>query len=234
MIDTLQEYGTELKKTRVVIADDHPLVRQALKNVLERQDDIEVIAEASDGEEAVELALQLLPDVLIMDIKMPKLNGLDATRRIKKTCHQTAVLVLTFYDDYQHILTIMEAGAAGYLTKDIFGDEVITSVRRVAAGETVLSSSVSQQVMHLALRHQISPMRAVSKNVINDREVDMLKMAAAGKTNKEIAMKLNFSERTVKAYFIEIFNKLNANSRTLAVIIALKSGILTLDDVEIG
>lgn len=217
----------------IMLADDHPLLRQALRNVLEKQTDFEIIAEASDGEEAVRLAVGLVPNVVIMDIGMPKLNGLEATQQIKAKCPSIAILVLTVHDDSEHILSILEAGAAGYLTKSVFGEEVIHAVRGVVAGETVLSASVSEQVIKYALRHVVTkrlPLDMVER--ITARELEILRLAAIGMSNKDIAQKLDLSERTVKGYLAEIFSKLNVGSRTEAVITALRCGVLTLDDLN--
>ena len=217
----------------IMLADDHPLLRQALRNVLETQTDFKIIAEASDGEEAVRRAVELVPNVVIMDISMPKLNGLEATQQIKAKCPSIAILVLTVHDDSEHILSILEAGAAGYLTKSVFGEEVIHAVRGVVAGEAVLSASISQQIIKYALRHVVTkrlPLDTVER--ITARELEILRLAAMGMSNKDIAQKLDLSERTVKGYLAEIFSKLNVSSRTEAVITALRSGALTLDDLK--
>jgi len=216
----------------IMLADDHPLLRQALRSVLEKQSDFEIIAEASDGEEAVRLAVELVPNVVIMDIGMPigmpKLNGLEATRRIKAKCPSIAILVLTVHDDSEHILSILEAGASGYLTKSVFGKEVIHAVHGVVAGGTILSASISQQIIKHALRH-------ITKDggeKITGRELEILRLAAGGIGNKDIAQKLDISERTVKGYLAEVFSKLNVSSRTEAVISALRAGFFTLDDLD--
>jgi len=229
--------GFDLNRERpdnitIMLADDHPLLRQALRSVLDKQADFKIIAEANDGEEAVRLAVELVPNVVIMDIGMPKLNGLEATRQIKAKCPSIAILVLTVYDDSEHILSILEAGAAGYLTKRVFGDEVIHAVRGVAAGETVLSASVSQQIIKYAVRHIAKPLQVDAVEKITGRELEILRLAATGMSNKDIAQKLDLSERTVKGYLAEIFSKLNVGSRTEAVITALRSGVLTLDDIK--
>ncbi|HEY81921.1 MAG TPA: response regulator transcription factor [Dehalococcoidia bacterium] len=216
----------------IMLADDHPLLRQALRNVLEKQADFKIIAEAGDGEEAVKLATELVPDVVIMDIGMPKLNGLEATRQIKEKCPRIAILVLTVHDDSEHILGILEAGAAGYLTKSVFGDEVVCAVRGVAAGETVLSPSISQRIIKHALRHIAKPLPLDVGEKITSRELDILRLAAKGLSNKDISLKLDLSLRTVKGHLSEIFSKLNAGSRTEAVITALRAGILTIDDLN--
>jgi NarL family two-component system response regulator LiaR len=216
----------------IMLADDHPLLRQALRSVLEKESDFEIIAEVDDGEEAVRLTTELIPNVVIMDISMPKLNGLEATRQIKAACPNVAILVLTVHDDSEHILGILEAGAAGYLTKSVFGEEVIHAVRGVVAGETVLSPSISQQVIRHALRHITKPVFLDAGEKITSRELEILGMAARGMSNKDIAQRLDLSLRTVKGYLAEIFAKLNVGSRTEAVITALRVGILTLDDLD--
>lgn len=220
------------KKTRVMLADDHPLLRQALRQVLEKQPDIEVIAEASDGEEAVRFATELVPDVVIMDISMPNLNGLEATRRIKACCPAIGVLVLTVHSDNEHILGILQAGAGGYLTKSVYGDEVVHAVRALVCGETVLARSVSQEIFKYAFRHAIKPTTLNVNDQLSARELDVLNLAAKGISNKDIALRLGLSVRTVKAYLADIFLKLNVASRTEAVIVSLKKGIISIDDLE--
>ena len=216
----------------IMLADDHPLLRQALKSVLEKQTDFEIIAEASDGKEAVRLAVELVPNVVIMDIGMPKLNGLEATRQIKAKCPSIAILVLTVHDDSEHILSILEAGAAGYLTKSVFGKEVIHAVHGVVAGGTILSASISQQIIKYALRHTTKPLPLNAGEKITGRELEILRLAASGLGNKDIAQRLDLSERTVKGYLAGVFSKLNVSSRTEAVISALRAGFFTLDDLD--
>jgi len=222
----------KVNKTRIMLADDHPLLRQALRNVLEKQHDFEVIAEASDGEEAVKLATKLIPDVVIMDISMPKLNGLEATRQIKANCPTIAVLVLTVHSDKEHVINILQAGAGGYLTKSVYGDEVIHAVRALVAGETVLSPSVSRQIFKYALQHITKPLSLDTGDKLTGRELEILRLAARGISNKDIALRLDLSLRTVKGYLADLFLKLNAASRTEAVITSLRKGIFTLSDIE--
>ena len=219
-------------KITIMLADDHPLLRQALADILNKQADFEIIAEASDGEEAVKLATELAPDVVIMDISMPKLNGLEATRQIKARCPNVAILVLTVHSDSEHILGILEAGAAGYLTKSVFGKEVINAVRGVASGETVLSAPILQQILKHALQLMPKPFDLSTGEKLSSRELGILKLAARGMSNKDIALKLDLSPRTVKAYLAEIFSKLRVGSRTEAVITGLRAGFLALDDIE--
>jgi NarL family two-component system response regulator LiaR len=224
--------GRKSKKTRIIIADDHPLLRQALKDALKKNADFEVIAEASDGEEAVKLATELVPDVVIMDISMPNLNGLEATKQIKESNPSIAVLVLTVHSDSEHIMSILRAGAGGYLTKSVYGDEVTHAVRALVSGETVLSPAVSQQIFKYAFQHSTKPKNLGTGNTLSSRELAVLNLAARGMSNKDIAQRLGLSLRTVKGYLADLFLKLNVASRTEAVIIGLRQGILTLKDLE--
>ena len=224
--------GSKRDKVTIMLADDHPLLREALRNVLEKEPDFEIVAEASDGEETVRLATEIIPHVVIMDISMPKISGLEATRQIKAKCPSIAVLVLTVHDDSEHILSILEAGAAGYLTKSVFGKEVINAVRGVASGETVLAPLVSEKIIKHALRYAAKPVSLGLGEKITGRELEILRLAAYGMSNKDIAERLELSLRTVKGYLQEVFSKLNVTSRTEAVITALRSGIITLDDIK--
>jgi len=228
-IDTGQ-VGKE--KITILIADDHPLLRQALRHLLEKYEEFEIVAEANDGEEAVKLTTELMPDIVIMDIVMPKLNGLEATRQIKAKFPVVAVLVLTVHSDIEYILGILEAGAAGYLMKTVFGEEVVNAIRSVATGETILSAPVLSQLLKYARRYPTKPFHLDTKEKISTRELEILKLLCKGISNKEIARFLNLSERTVKSYLVDIFSKLRVSSRTEAVIIGLRHGFLNVDDLE--
>ncbi|MBA7651405.1 Transcriptional regulatory protein DegU [subsurface metagenome] len=235
MTEVLSEFDLDRDqphKITIILADDHPLLRQALANVLNKEADFKIVAEAGDGEEAVKLATELVPDVVIMDISMPKLNGLEATRQIKAKCPNIAILALTVHSDSEHILGILEAGAAGYLTKTVFGEEVIHAVRGVASRETVLSAPILQQILKHALPLMTKSMNLDVREKLTAREMGILKLAAKGMSNKDIALKLDLSPRTVKGYLADIFSKLGVGSRTEAVITGLRAGFLTLDDLE--
>ncbi len=235
MTEVLSEFDSgqdQHRKVTIMVADDHPLLRWALRNILNKEADLEIIAEVSDGEEAVKLATELVPDVVIMDITMPKLNGLEATRQIKAKCPSIAILVLTVHSDSEHILGILETGAAGYLIKTVFGEEVIHAVRGVASGEAVLSTPILQQVLKSALRLRAKPLNLGSGEKLTSRDLGILKLAARGMSNKDIALKLDLSPLTVKVYLANIFSKLRVGSRTEAVITGLRAGFLTLDDLE--
>ena len=219
-------------KTTILVADDHPLLRQSLRNVLEKEADFEVVAEASDGEEAVKLAIELEPDVVIMDIDMPKIDGLEATRRIKSSRLSIAVLVLTIYSDDQHVLGILKAGAAGYLTKSVFAEEVVQSIRGVIAGEMVLSPLIGQKLLKQAARYPTKPVSLQFGEKLTTRELEILKLAARGLSNNNIAKELGLALGTVKVHLANVFSKLNAGSRTESVIISLRLGILSIDDIS--
>ena len=223
---------TQCKKARIIIADDHPLLREALRNVLQKQPDFEVIGEAGDGEEAVSLTTELIPDIVIMDISMPNLDGLEATRRIKAACPSVAVLVLTVHKDIEYIFGVLQAGASGYLTKTVYGDEVTNAVRALIYGETVLAPMVAQQVFKYALQHATKPKGLELGDKLSARELEVLRLVAKGISNQDIASRLSLGLRTVKGYVANIFLKLNVASRTEAVIVSLRKGILGKDDLE--
>lgn len=223
--------GSGTGKTKIMLVDDHPLLRQAVRIVLEKQDDFEVIAEAGEGNEAVKLARELVPDVIIMDLSMPGVNGLEATKQIKASCPGIAILILTVHTDSEHILSILEAGADGYLTKTVYGDEVTNAVRTLVCGEKVFSPVISEQILKYALQHIARPVVLEAGNKVTQREAEILKLVARGISNKEIADRLGVSLRTVKGHLADIFLKLNVASRTEAVIVGLRKGIFTPDDL---
>lgn len=226
------EEERQTRKIRVLLADDHPLLLQALRGVLEKEDDIEVVAEVNDGEQAVNLAAQLRPDIVIMDISMPKLNGLEATRQIKATNPEIAVLALTIHTDNEHILSMLQAGAAGYLTKGVYGQQVVSAVRAVTSGEAVLSPQALREILKYASQRLIEPQNLDTGDKLTAREVEILTLVAKGLSNKDIACRLGLSLRTVKGHLTDLFLKLNVASRTEAVIVGLQKGILSLDALE--
>ena len=220
------------QKITILVADDHPLLRQALKDLLEKEDGFEIIAEAGDGEEAVRLATELVPDVVIMDISMPKLDGLEATRQIKTKYPKIAVLALTVHDDNQHILEILQAGAAGYLVKSVLGDEVVQAIRAVASGNMVLSPLIGLHLLKHAARYPTRPVSLEAGEKLSTRELEILKLTAQGMMNKDIATVLGLNLRTVKGHLTNIFSKLRVRSRTEAVIAGLRAGFLSSDDLQ--
>jgi two-component system, NarL family, response regulator LiaR len=221
-----------LETIRILIADDHAFVREGTRRILEQEPDLEVVAEAGDGEEAVKLACDLKPDVALVDVAMPKLDGIEATRRIKAQCPAVAVLVLSAYDDDQFIFGLLEAGAAGYLLKSVRGQEIVDAIRAVHAGESVLHPSVARKVLNRFAGVSGKPRERKSVDLLTEREMEVLKMVTKGLSNKDIAEGLCLSVRTVQGHLANIFNKLRVSSRTEAVVHALKEGWVTLDDVS--
>jgi DNA-binding NarL/FixJ family response regulator len=220
-----------VRKISIVIADDHAVVRQGTRSLLEREKDLEVVGEAGDGEEAVEVINQLKPDVAIIDIAMPKLNGVEVTRQIKPHCPSTAVLILTAYDDDEYVFALLEAGAAGYLLKDADSREVVEAVRAVHAGESVLHPVIARKVIS-RFRSSASKVSEEKPAVeLSDREMEVLKLAARGMSNKDIASQLFISMRTVQGHLSSIFDKLGVGSRTEAVFHAVKRGWLSLEEL---
>ena len=219
------------QKIRILIADDHAVVREGTRQIFEKEPDLEVVAEAADGEEAIKLTGSSKPDVAIIDIAMPRVDGVEATRQIKKLYPDIAVLVLTAYDDDQFVFGLLEAGAAGYLLKSVRGRELVDAVRRIYAGESVLHPTIARKVLN---RFVPSPDKLAGQKpseVLSDREMDVLKLAAKGLSNQDIANDLCLSLRTVQAHLGHIFNKLRVSSRTEAVVRALKEGWVTLEDI---
>ena len=221
-----------MKKIKILIADDHAFVREGTRRILEQEPDLEVVAEAGDGEEAVRLASDLKPDVAIIDVAMPKLDGIEATRRIKALCPAVAVLVLSAYDDDQFVFGLLEAGAAGYLLKSVRGHEIVDAIRAVDAGESVLHPSVARKVLNRFASVSSRAQRKKPLELLTDREMEVLKLVTKGLSNKDIADGLSLSVRTVQGHLANIFNKLGVSSRTEAVVHALKEGWVTLDDVS--
>ena len=226
----MQKNNTE--KITILIVDDHPLLRQALRDVLDQEADFSVVAEARDGEEAVQLALKLKPQVVIMDISMPKLTGLEATKQIKLSCPEIVILALTVHTEDEHILDILQAGAAGYLIKSVYGVEIIQAIRAAAAGDMVFSPFIGKYLLKHAAKYPTRPIMLEAGEKLTTKEQEILKLTAQGKSNKDIADILKLNLRTVKGHLTEIFSKLRVGSRTEAVIIGLRAGFITIDDIE--
>ena len=220
-----------MDKIKVLIADDHAVVREGTRQILEQEPDIDVVAEAADGEEAVKMAGSFRPDVAIIDISMPKVDGIEATRQIKKLYPTMAVLILSAYDDDQFVFSLLEAGAAGYLLKSIRGRELVDAVRQVHAGESVLHPAIARKVLNRFVPSPDKPGKPKSTETLSDREIEVLRLATRGLSNQNIADELCLSLRTVQAHLGHIFNKLQVSSRTEAVVHALKQGWVTLEDI---
>lgn len=205
---------------RVVVADDHPIVRQGVVALLEDEGDIEVVADVADGRAALSAVLAEEPDVVLMDLRMPGMDGVEATRAVRERRPEVAVLVVTTYDTDEAIVRAVEAGAAGYMLKDSPTEDLVDAVRRAAAGETVLAPPITKR---LAERE-----RNVSPDALTSREIDVLREVANGNTNAEIAERLFISEATVKTHLIHIYGKLAVSDRAAAVARAYEKGFLSL------
>lgn len=220
-----------MNNIRILLAEDHVVMRQGTRQLLEHEAGFDIVGEASDGEEAVRLAQQLRPDVVIMDVKMPKLSGIEATKKIKSVLPSTIVLVLTGYDYDEYIFSMLEAGAAGYLLKDVSGDELIGAIRAVYAGEPMIHPTVLQKLMKRFVTPQAVAQTQPSP-LLSEREMEVLKVAAKGMSNKNIASELFISERTVQAHIRSIFNKLGVSSRSEAIMHGLKKGWFTIEELS--
>jgi two-component system, NarL family, response regulator NreC len=207
--------------TRILLADDHKLVRQGFKMILSAQPDMEIVGEAGNGREAVELAEKLQPDLVIMDVTMPELNGIEATRRLVSIAPRARVLALSMHKDSVYVREILRAGARGYLLKDSADADLIAAVRAVAKGEGYLSPAVSEAVLTDYRRHVTDPL-----DLLTTREREVLQMIAEGKTNKEIATTLNLSVYTVEAHRGRVMEKLNLHSSGELVRFALRNGLI--------
>ena len=221
-------------KIKVMLVEDHVLVREGTRELLDQENDLEVVAEAGDGVEAVQLAAEHRPDIVIMDIAMPRLNGLEATKQIKAADPAIAVLVLTAYDDDQYIFAFLEAGAAGYVLKDVSASDLIEAIRTVHAGDSVLHPAVARKVANYfsrrAAKQRLEGSAISAFDRLTTRETEVLKLAARGMTNREIAGELTISVRTVQGHLSNIFGKLEVGSRTEAVLYAVREGRLELED----
>lgn len=215
----------------VLLADDHAVVRQGTRQLLDRESGIKVVAEASDGKEAVQKAIKERPDVVVMDFAMPELNGIEATRQIKAVAPGIAILVLTAYDSNQYIFAFLEAGAAGYLLKDVQVDELVEAIKAVHAGESMLHPAIARKVINrFAQPEEETNVVHAPLDHLTEREIEVLKMAAKGMSNREIAQELTISVRTVQTHLTNIFNKMGVGSRTEAVVHALRKSWITLED----
>ena len=209
------------EKIRILLADDHAVVRQGFKMILAAQPDMEIVGEAGNGREAVEAAENLKPDVVVMDVAMPELNGIEATRRLADSSPRTRVLALSMHKDSVYVREILRAGARGYLLKDAIASDLLAAVRAVAQGEGYLSPGVSDAVLNDYRRHVTDPI-----DLLTSREREVLQMIAEGKTNKEIAVVLNLSVYTVDAHRGRIMEKLNLHSVNELVRFAVRYGLV--------
>lgn len=215
---------------RVMIVDDHRLIREGLRAILKIKEGIEVVGEADDGAAAVALARQVRPDVVLMDISMPRMNGVEATRLIKRDCPEVGIICLTIHEEEAYVVDSLKAGATGYLLKDADSTEIVKAIRTVARGESLVDSSMAGKLLtHLSQATGRRPALARQLRDLTGRELTVLQHIAEGKTNKEIAVALRLSEKTVKNHVRNIFHKLGVGDRTQAVTRALRQGLLKID-----
>lgn len=236
--------GTHSAPIRVVLADDHAVVRKGIREFLEAEGDIVVVAEAADGAQAVSLVMGHRPDVAVLDVQMPGMGGIEATRQIKAQCPEVRVLILTAYDDDPYIFALLHAGASGYILKTADSAELVRALRAVHRGESALDSAVTHKVVQqlttgrpLAPSLAGEPVQAAGEprskgatvEALTEREVEVLRLAARGLTNKAIGHTLGISDRTVQGHLANVYGKLGANSRTEAVTQALKLGWIVVE-----
>jgi len=219
----------ERHKTTILLADGHHIVRQGIRRIFDGEPDLEVVGEADNGQETVRLARELMPDVVLMEARMTKLDAVEVTRRIKAEHPEAAVVILTTHDDEEYIMGLIGAGAAGYLLKSACGDELAQAIRFVRNGDSVFHPVVAQKLYRRATRR---PVAVDSAEHLTHRELEVLKLTARGMSNRDIAGELGVGLRTVKGHLEGIFDKMGAKSRTEAVLEALKRGWVSLLDED--
>lgn len=210
---------------RVLLADDHAVVRAGIRQILDHGDDIKVLAEASDGEEAKSLIAEHLPDVAVLDIQMPKASGIEVTRWVRANHREVGILILTAYDDDPYVFAGLQAGANGYVLKTASPTEIIQAVRDVHAGKSALDPAITHKVLAQITSQSQTP----QIEPLTERELEVLNLVGKGYTNKAIGVQLSISDRTVQGHLAKIFNKLKASSRTEAVMRAVSMGWLPPD-----
>lgn len=212
-------------KIRVLLADDHVVLREATAELVNHQPDMVVVGQASTGEETIRLARQLGADVVVMDLAMPRGNGLEATRQVLIECPETHVLVLTAHQDCEHVIPLLEAGAIGYLPKTVSLNELLEAIRAASRGESVLPPSIASVVV----RHLARETEGPEQPTLTSRELEVLCLVAQGLSNHQVARQLRLSVRTIEAHLTHIYNKLGVGSRTEAALLAERKGWLSAD-----
>ncbi len=220
-----------MERIKVLVADDHRVVREGLMAILKSKENIEVVGEAQDGQEAIEKARTLEPDVILMDVSMPRMGGVEATRQIKREFPHIGIIALTMYDEQQYIFDLVRAGATGYLLKDTESSQIVEAIRAIYRGESLIHPSVASKILAefslLAQKKGKKP--SWEDHDLTEREITVLRLVADGKTNKEIANNLDLSEKTVKNHVRNIFHKLQVYDRTQAAILGIRKGIIDLE-----
>ena len=220
-----------MERIKVLIADDHRVVREGLAAILKTKENIVVVGEAQDGHEAVEKARSLLPDVILMDVSMPRMGGVEATRQIKRESPHIGIIALTMYDEEHYIFDLVRAGATGYLLKDTDSAQIVVAIHAIYRGESLINPSVASKILAefslLAQKKGKKPSGV--EHDLSEREITVLRLVAEGKTNKEIANSLDLSEKTVKNHVRNIFHKLQVYDRTQAAILAIRKGLIELE-----
>ena len=214
---------------RILLAEDHKIVREGTRQLLEQAPELTVIGEAADGEEAVRLAAELRPDVVVMDVRLPGLNGIEATKAIKENHPDMPILILSAYDDDRYVFPLLDAGANGYLLKTTSGAELARAIRTVQAGETALDPHIAHKVVERLTHRQRYQGEGMAEG-LTEREMEVLQTVAQGKSNREIGEALSISPHTVQVHVRNIFGKLDVNNRIEAVAYAVRQGWITLEE----
>ena len=218
---------------RILIADDHQLLREGIRNFLSLEPDFEIVGEASNGEEAVTKAMALQPDVMLLDINMPKANGIEVAGRLKESCPGVRILALTIHDDQNYMMNMIQSGAAGYLLKDVEPSMMVQAIRRVAAGESYVEPSLTKKLFQGITNHEEkkkAPTPGMMEGErLSAREIEVLRLIGKGMSNAEIARELYLSEKTVKNHLTNIFRKIDVTDRTQAVLFAIKHKIVNVE-----
>lgn len=214
-----------MTQIKVLIVDDHSLVRQGLKKVLELEEDIVVVGEANDGNKALEIAGETQPDVVLMDISMPKMNGIQATRAFRKKGFKCAILILTIHDDKEYMMEVIRAGASGYVLKDIEPAKLVEAIKTVNSGGSYIQPNLTMGLIS-EYKKLSSKARLLKENPLTKREMEVLQLIAEGMSNAEIAKELYISEKTVKNHVSSILRKLNVEDRTQAAVFAIKNDLV--------
>jgi len=219
-----------VKRVRVVLADDHALVRQGIRRFLEETGEIDVVAEAEDGERALELVAEYQPDLAILDIRMPKLSGVDLARRIRAEHPQVKILVLTAYDEDPYVFALLKAGVDGYILKTADSTQLIQAVYQIMRGEPALDPGVARRLMERVASGRVTLAHDEVVERPTDRELEVLRLAGKGLTNRAIGQELGISDRTVQGHLARVYGKLQVGTRTEAVLKAVQEGWIAVDD----